>query len=128
MTVSEQPIPRSPEKVRPTAAKRISRKKSKDKPKRPLSAYNFFFREEREKILQIIRAEDTNAIQPDPDADDYLTDEQICRLKKNGDKISFEEMGKLIGIRWKNIDPDRLSRFSELASKVCSCTRPLGSM
>jgi HMG-box domain len=31
--------------------------------------------------------------------------------------VSFEEMGKLIGTRWKNIDPDRLSRFSELATE-----------
>lgn len=117
MKASER-TPRSPEKIRPIAAKRISKKKSKDKPKRPLSAYNYFFREEREKILRVLRSNNESTDQPDPDADDYLSDDQIGRLKKEGDKVSFEEMGKLIGVRWKNIDPDRLSRFSELASQV----------
>lgn len=31
--------------------------------------------------------------------------------------MSFEEMGKIIGQRWKNIDPNRLTRYSELAAE-----------
>jgi len=97
--------------------KRPTKKKPKDKPKRPLSAYNFFFKEEREKILKIVVAEDPSKLQTDPEADDYLGEAAIGRLKKEGGKVSFEEMGKIIGQRWKNIDPDRLSKFSEKASE-----------
>jgi hypothetical protein len=92
-------------------------KKPKDKPKRPLSAYNFFFKEEREKILKVVLAEDPTTVQPDPEADDFLEEEHIGRLKKEGGKVSFEEMGKIIGQRWKNIDPDRLSKYSEMAAE-----------
>jgi hypothetical protein len=92
-------------------------KKPKDKPKRPLSAYNFFFKEEREKILKILQSDDPEEEQKDSEPDDYLSPEAAERLKKEGGKVSFEEMGKLIGQRWKNIDPDRLTKYSELASE-----------
>lgn len=97
--------------------KRPTKKKPKDKPKRPLSAYNFFFKEEREKIIKVVLAEDPAAVKQDPDDDGFLDAETIGRLKKEGGKVSFEEMGKIIGQRWKNIDPDRLSKYSELAAE-----------
>jgi len=108
------PEGKSKEKV-PT--KRPTKKKPKDKPKRPLSAYNFFFKEEREKILKVVLSEDPSKVQTDPDAEDFLNEETIGRLKKEGGKVSFEEMGKIIGQRWKNIDPDRLAKYSEMASE-----------
>jgi HMG (high mobility group) box len=108
---------RSMDKDKTLAAKRPTKKKPKDKPKRPLSAYNFFFKEEREKILKVVLAEDPSTVDNDPNSEDYLDDDQLRRLRKEGGKVSFEEMGKLIGQRWKNIDPDRLTRFSELASE-----------
>lgn len=94
-----------------------TQKKPKDKPKRPLSAYNFFFKEEREKILKIVLAEDPEKVENEPDTEDYINDDTMGRLKKEGGKVSFEEMGKLIGQRWKNIDPDRLAKYAELASE-----------
>ena len=94
-----------------------TKKKPKDKPKRPLSAYNFFFKEEREKILKVVLAEEPEKVENDPESEDYLGPEQVSKLRKEGGKVSFEEMGKLIGARWKNIDPDRLSKFSELATE-----------
>lgn len=100
-----------------SAAKRPTKKKPKDKPKRPLSAYNFFFKEEREKILKVVLAEDPDKVDNDPNSEDYLDEDQLRKLRKDGGKVSFEEMGKIIGQRWKNIDPDRLNRFSELASE-----------
>jgi len=97
--------------------KRPTKKKPKDKPKRPLSAYNYFFKEEREKIVKIVLAEDPSAVKQNLDDDGYLDKESIGRLRKEGGKVSFEEMGKIIGQRWKNIDPDRLAKYSELASE-----------
>lgn len=105
------------EKVPAASTKRPSKKKPKDKPKRPLSAYNFFFKEEREKILKIVTADEGEKVENDPNSDDYLDEETLSRLRKDGGKVSFEEMGKIIGQRWKNIDPDRLSKYSELANE-----------
>ncbi|CAB9517134.1 high mobility group [Seminavis robusta] len=103
--------------VSAAAGKRTTRKKPKDKPKRPLSAYNYFFKEEREKILKILSAEDPYKVEQDPTSHDFLSAHQITSLKKEGNKVSFEQMGKIIGARWKNIDPDRLAKFSEMASE-----------
>mmetsp|Transcript_23941 Transcript_23941/g.33599 ORF Transcript_23941/g.33599 Transcript_23941/m.33599 type:complete len:341 (+) Transcript_23941:1594-2616(+) len=108
---------KSKNKVPVSSVKRPTKKKPKDKPKRPLSAYNFFFKEEREKILKIVLAEDPDKVENDPDSEDFIDDGMMIRLKKEGGKVSFEEMGKLIGQRWKNIDPDRLAKYSEMASE-----------
>jgi len=97
--------------------KRPTKKKPKDKPKRPLSAYNYFFKEEREKILRVVLADDPEKIDNDPDGEDYINEDTVSRLKKEGGKVSFEEMGKLIGQRWKNIDPDRLAKYAEMAAE-----------
>lgn len=101
----------------PASLKRPTKKKPKDKPKRPLSAYNYFFKEERQKILKVVLAEDPSKVENDPKSEDYIDDATFGRLKKEGNKVSFDEMGKIIGQRWKNIDPDRLAKYSELASE-----------
>jgi len=109
-------VDKSKEKSPAVSVKRPTKKKPKDKPKRPLSAYNFFFKEEREKILKVVQAKNPEKADNDPESEDYLDEEAVGKLRKEGGRVSFEEMGKLIGQRWKNIDPDRLAKYSELAS------------
>jgi hypothetical protein len=112
---------KSAAKTPAASLKRPTRKKPKDKPKRPLSAYNFFFKEEREKILKVVLGGDdpkvSAELNSDPDSEEFISPEMMERLRKDGGKVSFEEMGKLIGQRWKNIDPDRLSKYSEMAGE-----------
>ena len=64
------------------------KKKSKDAPKRPLSAYNLFFRQERQRIQ-----------------------------KESNQKTSFNNLGKIIGERWRNIDPNEKKKFEEESQK-----------
>mmetsp|Transcript_32786 Transcript_32786/g.55492 ORF Transcript_32786/g.55492 Transcript_32786/m.55492 type:complete len:470 (-) Transcript_32786:1446-2855(-) len=67
------------------------------KPKRPMSAYNFFFREERANILSesTKKTEEGEAAEP----------------------TSFEDIGRIIGQRWRAIDPDELAKYKEMAKK-----------
>jgi hypothetical protein len=62
------------------------------KPKRPLSAYNFFFQEERSRLL---------GVPP-------CTEEEKKRRKhrKSHGKIAFTELAKHIGLKWKDLDAE----------------------
>jgi gas vesicle protein len=62
------------------------------KPKRPLSAYNLFFRDQRTLLL--------GADKPSQEMEDF---KKRAHCKTHG-KISFSDMAKLIGIRWKSLD------------------------
>jgi len=77
-------------KAKATSAKKKRRHKPKDFPKRPLSAYNIFFKETREAIL----AEN-----------------------EGKSEIAFQTMAKEIASRWKNLNPEDKQRVSSLAEK-----------
>lgn len=94
-----------------SAGKKRVRKKPKDKPKRPLSAYNYFFKQERQRILKYLLRNPDDVIE-----DAVVDDDEEKRLWTTGKKISFEEMGKLIGKRWKNIEGNQLEKYTSLAS------------
>ena len=98
------------EKVRPvkrkTSYKRTRAKKPDGMPRRPLSAYNIFFKEQRERIveerIQQLRAQETNI---------------LARQRIKKPRISFEELAKIIGALWKNIDVENLQRLKNMAAE-----------
>jgi len=92
--------------------KKNVRKKHKDKPKRPLSAYNLFFKDERKKILESIPAK------PEEDDDkDELDEDGKKKKKPPHGKIGFENLAKIIGQRWQKLEPDRIEHYKKLAGK-----------
>lgn len=70
------------------------------KPKRPLSAYNLFFQNERRKILQET-PEPTHRQKP-------------CR---SHGKIGFAALARNIASKWRDLDIDGRSHYEKLASK-----------
>mmetsp|Transcript_10788 Transcript_10788/g.23064 ORF Transcript_10788/g.23064 Transcript_10788/m.23064 type:complete len:450 (+) Transcript_10788:162-1511(+) len=66
------------------------------KPKRPMSAYNFFFRAERVKILDAAN-----------------------KNEQDGESIatSFEDIGRIIGKRWREISDEEHIRYKEMATE-----------
>jgi len=75
------------EKSAVTKKRKRRKQKPKDYPKRPLSAYNIFFKETRERIL-----------------------------KQNG-KTNFQDMVRKIAALWKEITPEDKENFDAIASK-----------
>ena len=79
------------------------------KPKRPLSAYNIFFRRERAQILGI-------SLDDNP-SDKFISAKKRRHVKIHG-KISFSDLGKLIGQRWKNLGPEQKQYYQGLAERA----------
>ena len=99
-------------RVRPT--RRSIRRISKDKPKRPLSAYNYFFKNERIKIIKAVNCHDK---EEQKKIDPELNEELIGKLLDSRGRVSFEEIGKLIGSRWKKIGDELMTHYSFLAEE-----------
>lgn len=72
---------------------------TKEKPKRPLSSYNYFFQQQRKKILE------QREIRPEG------------KPRRSHGKIGFAELARTISARWKTIDPETRLYFDELAAR-----------
>ncbi|KAG7364319.1 HMG high mobility group box-containing protein [Nitzschia inconspicua] len=91
-----------------TVKKRRARKKWKkprDKPNRPLSAYNLFFQKERARMLG-------------DEAEKHDNDKGKKRVhRKTHGKIGFAEMARVIGAKWKTLDDEEKQEFEGVAAK-----------
>lgn len=78
------------------------------RPKRPLTAYNLFFKEERANIVEEQAADN-----------EHHTSDGVKRnrRKEPHGKIGFEAMAKTIAERWKTIDPERLAAYNQRADE-----------
>jgi hypothetical protein len=74
------------------------KKKPNGMPKRPLSAYNCYFKEERARLMEKGQEADGPNILP-------------------SGKIGFEELGKIIGKNWRNLPESEKQRFHDRALK-----------
>lgn len=117
--------------------KRTHKKKPADMPRRPLSAYNLFFSEERERILKEIDEKEGGGVKKEEStdvegADDSKEDSSESKPKallrpmipsqkkrrphrKTHGKISFQQLARMVGERWKSLDDERREYYKELA-------------
>lgn len=87
------------------SAKKRSWKKPKDKPKRPLSAYNLFFQHERNEILASLPGDNAPI-------NDGLTEEQRRRKhRKTHGKIGFADLARMIADKWKHCGDSAKAQF-----------------
>jgi len=94
----------------PESKKKSYKRREKDKPKRPLSAYNFFFKEERARILEEGKVQ--QAAQTTKSAVDGKTKIRKGRGRPHG-KITFEDLGRLISQRWQELDPKDVDYYKK---------------
>jgi HMG (high mobility group) box len=91
--------------MEPKTLQRIETKKRKGMPKRPLSAYNIYFRTERRRLVTEQQKQQQ---------------QQTKGRNRNGTstkgKISFEELGKRIGKSWQLLNAEEKQPFVRLSS------------
>jgi hypothetical protein len=73
------------------------RKQKSDAPKRPLSAYNFYFREQRELLI--------------------AEEERLPPEEQSKGRELFAKLGQIIASRWKNITPEQLEPYQAKAAE-----------
>ena len=108
-----------PAKAGKTAAKAkkkgTAKRKDKNKPKRPLSAYNYFFKEDRKRMLAILRGE-KGAVN-DPKSKNYVPEDVLEGLTDAKGHVVFPEMAKVVASHWKNVGDEEGARLRALAKE-----------
>lgn len=113
-TDSESAVPDSETSSEKVAKKRTWRK-PKDKPKRPLSAYNIFFQHARSRIVED-QTEEATTDEIVRSIESILSkSREKRRHRKSHGRISFGDLARAIADQWKNINPKHKEIFDHYA-------------
>lgn len=109
----------------------------KKKPKRPLSAYNIFFKEEHAKIIAQTEKEKEEMKARGETVcsdDEYSVDEETGKKRKRSlstnqpgkrgkRQVDFENLTKVIGRRWKSLPKERVDEYKKRAEEAMKTYR-----
>lgn len=91
------------------------------KRKRPKTAYNFFFAEEHERIREGLEAKaDRRELDESAQAKAEGRDQPKGKRRKKispREELGFEQLGKLIGERWKALSDEEKERYKKMAKE-----------
>lgn len=128
-----------PKKQRKTGKGKKKKDPAEGWPKQPLSAYNLFFRDERNRILSELQGDDEHTSKNETEDVESKSQEKTKESESNetGEppkrkrgrprganynkrrprhgKIGFEMLAKTIGPRWKALDPNIVAMYKEKA-------------
>jgi hypothetical protein len=106
-TMPEKPQEAPPRKKRKRRPPLVPWKKPKDMPRRPLSAYNIFFKEQREQIMSETAA---------AAAGSEKGAKKTKRKSKKSAGIGFANLARTIAANWKDLDPESKAPYEAHAS------------